>query len=546
MELWNLIKCEFIKNFSFKKIIMIIILLVLCCFSLIKFEDFFGKTGSYSDKLSMEEFYDYMDNAKKEYENDSNVINEGTLDIFIRMEEPYKLVYSTIGSSEKYVWQKEAVDRLRLDITEQVALEQLIKNYNNKNIKDFINEYKQQLDFINFDYKQNYIGALNRFKDLQLEELKEKLKNITFSNNLVINSLNENAYYLYVKANCEYSRMIPGFYISEDDKEYCRYFDESKIIDEFDYRSINAKQFLDLSYLVDKYKTIPNREEYNLIKDQFDFENYESVKRFYIRMNKIINNEKLVIDYAFKNNLKHDFILVDKNIEEKYTSSKSYINLGLHLGIFIMIIIAITDSGIVAKEHDKGTIKLLLTKPVKRSKVLLSKLLYLMLNLYILWIIGSIIMFFMAGFKCGFSDLFTSKIIVSNGVAKEVNYFVWYLKELFICSIPIWCYLSILFTLSALTLSTSLTAVLTSITSVVSINIWMLISNFRATFLTFLSYTPIPYLDYWLVRYNNFYYVESISRTNLWDNYGLFISLIVGLVLFFITVLIYNKKDIKN
>ena len=214
--------------------------------------------------------------------------------------------------------------------------------------------------------------------------------------------------------------------------------------------------------------------------------------------------------------------------------------------VVIMIIMAITNSGIMAREHDKGTIKLLLTKPVSRTKVLLSKFLYLILDTYIWWIIGTIIMFLLVGFNFGFGDLFTSKIIVSNGIAKEVNYFLWYFKEMVICSIPVWCFLSILFSLSTITLSTALTASLTSIISIFSITIWMLIANFGARFLTILSYTPIPYLDYWFVRYGNSCYIQTISNTGLSDSYGLMISLIVTVILFLITVLIYNKRDIKN
>ena len=137
-------------------------------------------------------------------------------------------------------------------------------------------------------------------------------------------------------------------------------------------------------------------------------------------------------------------------------------------------------------------------------------------------------------------------LIGPNGIVKEINYLLWYFKEMIICSIPVLCMLCVLFSLSTITLSTSLTASITSILSIISVTIWALISNFNATFLTFLSYTPIPYLGYWFTRYHSRYYIQTISTTPLNDEYGLLISIVVTIVLFLLTILIYNKRDIKN
>lgn len=549
MELFGLIKCEFIKNFSWKKVIIVGLVLILCCLLLIKFQDFFGTTREYSQELSITDFNSGYKMAKSEYEKDSNLINKGVLDVFKIMEGPYNNAYNLVGKEEKSVWQKNAVELLRLDAAEQVALEQLVNYYQDESIMKYLDNYKEDsFSVIYSDYKRNYIQQLRINYDKPLDELKQQLENITIKNNLIIQALEENSYYLRVQAGClEYENTSnkSGMINSDTMKEYCKYFAKNKIKEETDYRSINAIQFQQLSYVPNFYK-IPTREEYEKNSDRFQLPTYEIAKNFYTRMYNAVNNKKTIIDYAFRNNLKHDVILVEDDILQSYNSSKSYMNLGLHLGVVIMIIMSITNAGIVAKEHDKGTIKLLLTKPVSRTKVLLSKFLYLILDTYVWWIIGSIILFLLVGFKFGFNDLFTSKIIVSNGLATEVNYLLWYLKEMIICSVPVWCFLSILFSLSTITLSTALTASLTSIVSIFSITIWAMIANFGARFLTVLSYTPIPYLDYWFVRYSNNYYIRTISSTPLSDNYGLIISLVVSIVLFLITVLIYNKRDVKN
>ena len=155
-------------------------------------------------------------------------------------------------------------------------------------------------------------------------------------------------------------------------------------------------------------------------------------------------------------------------------------------------------------------------------------------------------MFLIVGFYSGFGDLFTSKLVICHDKVVEINYWLWYFKELFICGIPICCFQVILFGLSALTLSTSFTASIVSILTVFSFMIWFLISQLGLTFLSFLSYTPIPYLDYWMVRYNSRYYLESIVRENLFSNYGIVISLVVAVGCALITIFVYEKRDIKN
>ena len=56
MKLFQLVRCEFIKNFSVKRLIITLIVLFLCCFGLIKFEEFYGGGGSSSEGLSINQF----------------------------------------------------------------------------------------------------------------------------------------------------------------------------------------------------------------------------------------------------------------------------------------------------------------------------------------------------------------------------------------------------------------------------------------------------------------------------------------------------------
>ena len=112
--------------------------------------------------------------------------------------------------------------------------------------------------------------------------------------------------------------------------------------------------------------------------------------------------------------------------------------------------------------------------------------------------------------------------------------------------IPLTFYITLLFSLSTITLSTSVTSGITSITVFLGMLIWPLISGSRVYSLSFLNYTPLPWINYRMVTSSGFNYLRSISLTPLSDYYGLIISIIGSILLFLLTVLKKKKKDIKS
>ena len=212
----------------------------------------------------------------------------------------------------------------------------------------------------------------------------------------------------------------------------------------------------------------------------------------------------------------------------------------------ICFIFVILNSGIISREHDKGTIKLLLTAPVKREKVLLSKFLYLIINMYLLWILGIIFIFIISGMKYGFSDLFINQIVLINNNATEMNYFIWYIGKLFIHSIPVICFLSFMFFLSTTFKNTVFTSSVCSVFTLLSLLIWVILDNLKIKVLYLISYTPLAYLDFNIIRENNRFYINTISNTNLTGAYGIIISIICTIIFLLISISYYKKIDIVN
>lgn len=72
------------------------------------------------------------------------------------------------------------------------------------------------------------------------------------------------------------------------------------------------------------------------------------------------------------------------------------------ISLFLPLLVVVVASDIVSSEHSQGTIKLLLTRPVRRWKVLLSKYVALLLALSLILLITGILAYFISGIVFGY------------------------------------------------------------------------------------------------------------------------------------------------
>ena len=143
----------------------------------------------------------------------------------------------------------------------------------------------------------------------------------------------------------------------------------------------------------------------------------------------------------------------------------------------------------------------------------------------------------------GINDILIPKLIYNGRQVIEVNYIIWLLMNICVHIIPMVAILSIMFFLSAITLNIALTSGITVVLSLVSFVAWYLISIYK---LSFLIYTPIPYLSYGDILNKTEYYLNSNLTNIVTIEFGVIISLIFIIVSYFLTNIIYIKKDIKN
>ena len=528
----KLIKSEFIKNYNLKNIIIILVILLISSFLLIKFEETFGNRVIYDDSYSyLEEDYKYMlQQFEENYEKNPNDFNKDLISIAKEIHENYKITRKNVKGHHEMMWQKNFTQRYITEVSHKYALMRL-DDCEHDEITDYILGYENPgLIDTYHNIKESYMDYLDSYKNANYEGKKEEVNNKIKQLDKIIK---DNYYYKYMEYHCD----TLDFNSNNRLEDYCNYIIKNKIKNEYDYRVVNASEYLYLNDLKNS-QHILNRK------------GNEYTNTLNNNIKTIFDKQEKIVGYAYKHEMKHDLKFpYDSDYigySGHYINTKNYVNKGLSLGFVICFILVILNSGIISREHDKGTIKLLLTAPVKREKVLLSKFLYLIINMYLLWILGIFFIFIISGMKYGFSDLFINQIVLINNNATEMNYFIWYIGKLFIHSIPVICFLSFMFFLSTTFKNTVFTSSVCSVFTLLSLLIWVILDNLKIKVLYLISYTPLAYLDFNIIRENNRFYINTISNTNLTSAYGIIISIICTIIFLLISISYYKKIDIVN
>jgi len=528
MKILNLIKCEFIKNYNIKKFIFVTLTLIISIIAITEFNLLFYKKTPYNIDRELEYVnfqYDiYINNnttksLKDEYEGQ---MLKNRIDMLEQMK--------SIGGLTQNSWQYSVLFDIFKLKNEIVVINQIIDNPNEKSFIDIFNSQETMFGVYEGDIKENYTN------DIQLlnNKLLEKVQLISQKQKLI----EENKYYKYI----EY--LLANNQISSD-IDYYKSIVDKKIESPDDFRIINISQKVQLTSNFSY--PILTEDEYNNSLYREDFNNYYDYLRYAKYYKKSTEEKVEIINYSIKNDIKHDiyFNIID-NIDTgdfRYITAKVPSNQILNLSIVVIILVIFTAGGIISNEHMKGTDKMLFTSPIKRWKIIFSKFIYMILQLYIIWIFAFILLLIYSGLKYGLNELITPKLIYSNGVVVEVNYILYTLKQILISSIPIISFFSIIFLISTITLNTQLTIGIASILTIISPLMWYFIYTYN---LKLLAYTPLPYFNFGLIINNHEYFVSSLKIVNVNYYTGLIICTITTIICYIISNLIYTKRDIKN
>lgn len=266
-----------------------------------------------------------------------------------------------------------------------------------------------------------------------------------------------------------------------------------------------------------------------------------------------ISNKKVNDDYEV-------YPLVENNKENKlinkyniYASNVNKINElsniklnkimdnGITLLIFSSIIIIVISSSILGNEINKKSIKELLTKPYKRSEILISKFIstYIIIFLLTIFIFVTYILFTYVLTKI---NIFILKdYIIYNNHIKNISFILKYLIKFIINSIPIYFLSTLTIFLTTLIKNQKVIIPINSILFIMSPVIFNFFLNIK---FKYIIYTFIPYLDFSIFK--NPY---SILMLNIEYNinfnmfYGVVILIIYSIMFLLSSLFIFNEKD---
>ena len=529
MKIINLIKCEFIKNFSIKKSLIYFVILLISCLTINYITTDLMKNSSVYES---EENYFYVktmyDEAKDRYEKNQTIATEFTFIMEDKRMDAINRLYDDKSNTKHYG--EHAAFMIGYVHARTFLIDKVLEDAD-----------------IPWDSE-----ALNGYQDiyaqLPKEELEAKKEVMLYDLEIYEKMLIEKSYYKFLALTRETSSEKASILENKEDKKdinyrYISFIIDNKIDDDMDIRVIQfdmarniwseSAQYgrcIDSGY--DPKECPPS--DYNDDKAGY--------KRFIVNSYERFQAKQEIAIYGAEHNIKSNVDNWGYNHDkDNYFTVRQYTKNIFFVIMVVFVLVLSTNSGIISKELNDGSARLLLSSPNKRWKIYLSKYIYLVLHFLILYLISYLILFILGGLRYGFDDLFIPKLIFESGKVIEVNYILWFIKNSLIAFIPYLSVLAIMQFLSSSTKNSGITVSILLIPTIVSLLIFFIIFQTR---FTFLAYLPTTYLSIGDIFFATQYYLYSTGVVNHLDNLYYIVPIIYLIVFYILGTINYSKKDI--
>ena len=234
-------------------------------------------------------------------------------------------------------------------------------------------------------------------------------------------------------------------------------------------------------------------------------------------------------EYAIQNNIKYNIIINSENNNVTLPKDARYLLIKMfnNFDILMIFIVIYLSSTIISEEYNSGTIKNLLVKPHKRTKILLSKIITAIFLTIMISILMVVFQYLLGGIIFGF-DSYELESIKYNSVTNNIetmdlmqNTITTLLKKE-----PMYLLLSLVSMLFGI------------ITNNIALNILISLGLYFISTMEFLinNITKYLFIFNWDLTTNNIINIaQSIS-----------ICVISFLVIFILLIIIFKNKDISN
>ena len=403
----------------------------------------------------------------------------------------------------------------------------LCDEYINKKIELLTIDYLLKGKKIDFSLIDDYFYSdVSSFGSLDKNELVDFYENLDKEVSILSRVIQENDYKWYLNREIE---LLKNGELGEI--ELLRIKTYEKLIS-LNVTNPNDKRILIAEDIVDLY----SQKEETIDEAEYLKSNFSTDYDVYVKINeaknKSIDEEIEISWYALENN-------INTSLDSKSFFKDSITN----SFIFISLIVVIVAGGIISNEFQKGTIRLLLIRPNKRYKVLLSKILSILIIAFVLGVISYILSFILNGILFGFKAYFVPDLVYTSSGVVEKSFIFNSLSYIFILMVPIIFITIFSVFLSVLINSTSF-SVGFSIFLLIGYQLIMLLLSSLG--ISFLDYTFLPYMDF--SQFLSSAYLDNCFMYGIYFNLfkACLVIILWSFVFYFIANLVFVKKDIKN
>lgn len=445
---------------------------------------------------------------------------------------------------------------------EEIAfLQQELKNLdkNKPEEKELYAAYKTQLDeaLLNKKFEsgswQSYIVQTKGneiISNMNYSEGKENFEDAKKEYDEFIKRLENNDWKAYVKEELE-SVNAQIKEIEESKKELTKEID--KLSAEMNLSTLKAqKQALEWRLEYDISYTKSNRntfiEDWLNNKNTIDYtkqaeKNNEKITYSDRCQKQETEAEIALLEYAIKN-VKNDDInsaYVNDTRILAGTNDTALINTWDEYSLFIFVAATMIAGAIVSEEFNKGTIKLLLVRPYKRTKLLISKFIASLIVLILVVIIVGLVGFIVVGIVNGFNK-YNSQITIYNFGKSSVEQvsLLKYTVLTGISKMPMYILIMTLaFSLGVIFNNTPLAIALPLVGNMVSQIINALFLEFEKA--KFLKFFFTPNWDFSIFLFGKMPRYEGLSI-----GFSTIICIIYFAIMIVMSIIVFKNKDIKN
>lgn len=561
MKLLKLTYNELVKQFKKPSIIILSILIVVLAIIFpiaIKSipENRYYKNSMESNKFLLQDAEAYSESLKDDKTQKGKIKFEyAKIDVEVR-----KLyVDNEVGHED---WREKEIENYRNVSNKLAAIEFVLDGYE----KDIVLENLQNAD--TNEVAKYYNINLAKKKEIESSFIneKEKIKNIILNTDYMAHTQEEiiRTDKEIVKLNndiSEYEKLLKKN--PKDEEEKAKLLELEKSAKDAKERIPQLQQNLTImkfrvdnkiNYDLNNWKNNSIKEIENELKElrypilgEKEYSSQASLEGIEMTYNEYVKNFNEKKDVRI-DKIKELWYGLENNIPDlsQIKDSRSVLDAGYEVFIILSIImVIIIGGGIVSSEYSKGTIRLLLIRPVSRWKILISKLLTILIVGIGVVFIGITTLYISTGVIFGFETYKTPLLDTINGSIVHLSYIKFLLSKIMISCSSLVFITSLVFLISTVAKNTALAVAISMMLYLGAVPATDMLISLKQTWIvsTFIPYINVSYLR--LIPSTQQMLSQSFGM-QLEYTKGATQLLLISIVMLLITFITFIRRDVKN